>query len=139
MSISVMQNKPISGKEILARAEARRAENRIDEFDDIVELLTDFRCDESQETLIIALQMADACMGENHLWQDMHLASRDILSALIKKHFPQLFAKNIENMKWKKFFYKQLCERADINICKSPTCGACVDYQLCFGPEDANS
>ncbi len=112
-----------------------RVENRIDEFDDLVALLNDYRSDDSQHTSDVILWMANACMGNNHLWQDMGLASREVLSQLIQKHFHALFIKNVDNMKWKKFFYRQLCERADIQICKSPSCKVCVDYQLCFGPE----
>jgi nitrogen fixation protein NifQ len=39
-------------------------------------------------------------------------------------------------MKWKKFFYRQLCERAGVPICKSPHCAECCDRALCFGPEE---
>jgi nitrogen fixation protein NifQ len=39
-------------------------------------------------------------------------------------------------MRWKKFFYRQLCEQADVLICKSPSCGVCCDYASCFGAED---
>jgi nitrogen fixation protein NifQ len=39
-------------------------------------------------------------------------------------------------MKWKKFFYKQICEREGFKLCKSPSCGECVDYNKCFGPEE---
>jgi nitrogen fixation protein NifQ len=143
MNLEAIQNQGTSSIEILSRVQARRIQssdnNRVDEFDDIIELLNEYRCDDSNETRFVTLWMADACMGENHLWQDMDLVNRDALSALIQKHFPQLFAKNTQNMKWKKFFYKQLCERADIMICKSPTCGACVDYALCFETDDGNS
>lgn len=111
-------------------------DNRIDEYDDIIELLKDHRCDESDETLRTILWIAEACMGSNHLWQDMQLPNRLALSELMKNTFPTLAAKNTGDMKWKKFFYKQLCERADIFICKSPTCGVCVDYNKCFGAED---
>jgi nitrogen fixation protein NifQ len=38
-------------------------------------------------------------------------------------------------MKWKKFFYRQLCLREEILICKSPTCADCCDQAKCFGPE----
>jgi nitrogen fixation protein NifQ len=143
MNLEAIQNQGTSSIEILSRVQARRIQssdnNRVDEFDDIIELLNEYRCDDSNETRFVTLWMADACMGENHLWQDMDLVNRNALSALIQKHFPQLFAKNTQNMKWKKFFYKQLCERADIMICKSPTCGACVDYALCFETDDGNS
>lgn len=111
-------------------------ENRMDEFDDLVDLLVDHGCDAGNETHDIAVFVATACMGDNHLWQDMGLPNRGALSELMQTWFPTLAAKNTGDMKWKKFFYKQLCERADIFICKSPTCGVCVDYDKCFGPED---
>jgi nitrogen fixation protein NifQ len=116
-----------------------RAKNNMDEFDDIIELLMDHRCDDSDSTRDLVLFIATACMDDNHLWQDMGLPDRAALNELMQTRFPTLYAKNIGNMKWKKFFYKQLCERADIFICKSPSCGVCTDYNHCFGPEDASS
>jgi nitrogen fixation protein NifQ len=38
-------------------------------------------------------------------------------------------------MKWKKFFYRQLCEREGIPVCNAPNCAVCADMALCFGPE----
>lgn len=114
-----------------------QAKNRMDEYDDIVNLLMDHACDNTPATHDLAVYIAQACMGENHLWQDMQLPCRAALSELMRIWFPALAAKNSGDMKWKKFFYKQLCERADIFICKSPTCGVCIDYDKCFGPEDA--
>jgi nitrogen fixation protein NifQ len=78
-------------------------------------------------------------MGQNHLWQDMGLPDRRVLSRLIEWNFPSLFARNSGDMKWKKFFYRQLCEQAEVLICKSPSCGVCVDHQLCFGHAEAAS
>jgi len=114
-----------------------RADNRMEEFDDIVALLLEHRSDDSAETRDMAVFVATACMGDNHLWQDMQLPNRAALSELMQTRFPSLAAKNTGDMKWKKFFYKQLCERADIFICKSPSCGVCIDYDKCFGAEDA--
>lgn len=111
-------------------------DHRMDEYDDIIELLMDHRHDDSEETKRVVVWMAEACMGNNHLWQDMRLPNRMALSALMQQHFPELAAKNTGDMKWKKFFYKQLCERADIFICKSPSCGVCIDYDKCFGHEE---
>lgn len=114
-----------------------RTDNRMDEYEDLVSLLMDHRGDDSAETAALAAYIAQACMGDNHLWQDMHLSSRAVLSELMQTRFPALAAKNAGNMRWKKFFYKQLCERADIFICKSPSCGVCCDYDKCFGSEEA--
>lgn len=55
---------------------------------------------------------------------------------MLGEYFTPLAQRNISDMRWKKFFYKQLCERADIKLCKAPSCAECVDYDLCFGPED---
>jgi len=130
-----MQTQPTSNPIVPIRVD-NRPDNRIDEYDDIIALLKDHRCDDSDETQRTILWVAEACMGCNHLWQDMQLPNRLALSELMKNTFPTLAAKNTGDMKWKKFFYKQLCERADIFICKSPTCGVCVDYNKCFGAED---
>ena len=107
----------------------------IDEFDDLVALLLEHRAEATQESTWLAYAMASAAMGEDHLWQDMGLPSRAVLSSLIQENFPTLHATNTGNMKWKKFFYRQLCERARVPICKSPHCAECVDYTVCFGPE----
>ena len=108
-----------------------------DEFDDLVALLLKHRANGDEMENWLAHAIATAAMGENHLWQDMGLPSRKVLSALMQKHFPSLAALNNKDMKWKKFFYRQLCESAGVLICKSPHCAECCDYRICFGPEDA--
>jgi nitrogen fixation protein NifQ len=80
--------------------------------------------------------VAAACMGGDHLWQDLGLWSRVDLSRLMAQNFPALAAKNTRDMKWKKFLYKQLCEGEGVFVCRSPSCEVCVDYAKCFGPED---
>lgn len=109
--------------------------NDYDEFDDLVELLLEHRAAGSEQETWLAYAIATAAMGENHLWQDMGLPSRAVLSRLMTTHFPTLADRNVGDMKWKKFFYRQLCERAGILICKSPHCAECCDYRVCFGPE----
>jgi nitrogen fixation protein NifQ len=108
---------------------------RDDEVDDVRALLLDHRADDTEETRWLAHTMATACLGDNHLWQDMGLPNREALSELLRRYYPALYTRNSGNMKWKKFFYKQLCERAEINICKAPSCRVCTDYVVCFGPE----
>lgn len=107
-----------------------------DEFDDLVALLLDHRATADDRERWLACAIATAAMGENHLWQDVGLPNRAVLSALMRAHFPTLAALNVNDMKWKKFFYRQLCERAGVLICKSPHCADCCDFRLCFGPED---
>ena len=109
--------------------------DEFDEFDDLLELLLAHRREANEMEGWLACALASAAMGENHLWQDMGLPNRDALSELIAEHFPALHAANASNMKWKKFFYRQLCASAGLTICRSPNCADCCDYANCFGPE----
>ncbi len=106
-----------------------------EEFEDLLALLREHRRDDSEETEWLARAVASACGGENHLWEDMGLPDREMLSRLIRRYFTTLYYKNTGNLRWKKFFYKQLCDRAEVRLCKAPSCGVCSDYALCFGPE----
>lgn len=74
-------------------------------------------------------------VGANHLWQDLGLRDRRDLSALMNRHFPGLVALNSGDMKWKKFFYRALCQQEGVVICKSPNCEVCDDFDTCFGDE----
>lgn len=111
------------------------AEAGLDEFEDLLELLLEHRAEPTEPAAWLAHAVASAAMGENHLWEDMGLPSRKHLSDFLRTSFPALAAKNTGDMKWKKFFYRQLCERAEVPICKSPHCADCVDYGDCFGPD----
>ncbi len=112
------------------------AEGGVDEFEDLLELLLEHRAEPTEPATWIAYAVASAAMGENHLWEEMGLPSRKHLSDLMRSHFPPLAAQNEGGaMKWKKFFYRQLCERAEVPICKSPHCADCVDYGECFGAD----
>jgi nitrogen fixation protein NifQ len=121
----------------LPQVVARRA-TRGDEVADLMALLLDHadpvRGREAQRRAV-AEMVALACLGDNHLWQDLQFDSRAELSALMRHWFPALVAKNHADMKWKKFLYRQLCEREEILICKSPSCAVCSDQPKCFGPE----
>ena len=107
----------------------------IDEFDDLLNLLLDHRIAPNEINDWLSCCIASAAMHENHLWQDMGLPSRPLLTRLLAENFPTLAAANVGDMKWKKFFYRQLCQRAGVLICKSPRCADCTDFALCFGPE----
>lgn len=121
----------------LALAVARRA-TRDDEVQDVAGLLqehADTTAGTTAEIAHMAETIAVACLGDNHLWQDLQLANRAELSALMKHWFPTLVARNVGDMKWKKFLYKQLCEREEVFVCKAPSCAVCSDHSVCFGPE----
>lgn len=124
----------------LMPAVAGRRATRDDEVVDLVELLiehADPSAGSPAQIARVAEKVAVACLGDNHLWQDLRLPSRRELSALMSHWFPALAARNDRDMKWKKFLYKQLCDRAGLFICRAPTCAECGDHARCFGPEDA--
>lgn len=106
-----------------------------EEIADLVALLDEFASEQEPPPPGLIEHMAQAAMRPNHLWEDLGLASRDELQALMQRHFPRLKALNHANMRWKKFLYRLLCERAQVLICKSPHCETCDDQALCFGPE----
>lgn len=108
---------------------------RDDEFDDLVALLEAHQLLPGRESHWLACAVATASMADNHLWQDLGLPNRAVLNTLMQTRFTTLKLKNAGDMKWKKFFYRQLCEQAGVPICKSPSCATCIDYPICFGPE----
>jgi nitrogen fixation protein NifQ len=123
-----------------ALSRAMRTEPRYDEIEDLVALLTEPDPQgplSRDETRWVAHALSQASLGNDHLWQDLHLPSRRELTALMSHWFPTLAARNDLNMKWKKFLYKQLCDRAEISVCRAPSCSVCTDHAVCFGPEDA--
>ncbi|HLN22703.1 MAG TPA: nitrogen fixation protein NifQ [Patescibacteria group bacterium] len=83
----------------------------------------------------LAAVLARRSQGIGHLWEDLGLTGRDDLNRLIKRHFPTLFARNDKNMKWKKFFYRMMCEMEGLTVCKSPNCEQCPDVKICFEAE----
>jgi nitrogen fixation protein NifQ len=109
---------------------------RDDERGELVKLMKAHRAGWSPSEIWVAAIVAEACMANDHLWQDLGLWCRADLSDLMERNFPTLAAKNVANMKWKKFLYKQLCVAEGIYTCRAPSCAVCVDYQVCFGPEE---
>ena len=102
---------------------------------DLRAYLLEFRAGRGEKEEWLAAILARRCQRSNHLWQDLGLADRSELNTLFQRHFPALARLNRSDMKWKKFFYRQLCEREGIPVCKAPNCAVCADTGLCFGPE----
>ena len=115
---------------------SNRRSEFMDEYDDLVNLLMEYRIESSDVQTWLCHAVASASMHDNHLWQDLGLPGRAVLSQLMRENFPALAERNSSDMKWKKFFYRQLCEKAQVMICKSPNCKVCTDFVACFGPEE---
>jgi nitrogen fixation protein NifQ len=110
--------------------------SRMLEKNDLVNLLKHFSKPNVSEMNWIIDIIVVGCLGSDHLWQDLGLWSRIQLSAMLHYNFPELAAKNNQDMKWKKFLYKQLCEAEGLYLCRAPSCDVCIDYSKCFGSEE---
>lgn len=106
------------------------------ERDDLRALLLDHVAGRDASERWMAEIVVVACMGGDHLWQDLGVWNRADLSRLMNDNFPALAAMNDRDMKWKKFLYRQICEREGIHVCPAPACQVCVDYAKCFAPEE---
>lgn len=110
--------------------------DRFDEREEVCRLMLSERANQTNSECWLAEIVAVACQGQDHLWQDLGLWSRSDLSDLLHRNFPELAKRNVKDMKWKKFLYKQLCLAEGIYVCRAPSCEVCAEYDVCFGPED---
>ncbi|MDD2701370.1 MAG: nitrogen fixation protein NifQ [Sideroxydans sp.] len=122
--------------QLVIRRTAPGSKERELEYENVRALILEHRAERDVSEIWMAEIVTTACMANDHLWQDLGLHARRYLTQLMTENFPTLAAKNDKDMKWKKFLYKQLCEKEDIRICRSPSCEICVDYPKCFGPEE---
>ncbi|WP_083608019.1 nitrogen fixation protein NifQ [Teredinibacter haidensis] len=108
---------------------------KLEEIQELTQLLLKHRKQKDISEEWLASILSAGCMGNSHLWRDLGLPSRDHLKALIRTNFPTLADLNTQNMRWKKFFYKQLCEQQGHYLCRSPSCDICPSHEECFGEE----
>jgi nitrogen fixation protein NifQ len=109
-----------------------------DEEQAVVDLLRDELESASPIGRFLPAIIARRAMEPNHLWEDLGLARRCDLSALMQRHFPQLAARN-PGMRWKRFLYRSLCERQGFVACAAPSCAQCDEFSVCFGEESGES
>ena len=110
--------------------------NRMLEREDLINLLKRYSRPYVVEIDWMIGLLVAGCLGDDHLWHDLGLWSRSQLTALLHYNFPELAQRNSHDMKWKKFFYKQLCEEEGLYVCRAPSCTVCIDYDKCYGSEE---
>jgi nitrogen fixation protein NifQ len=113
---------------------ARQAAEAIEEADFRL-LLLSYRARHVPEEDWLAAIIARRAQAPNHLWEDLGLCCRDELNELIRRHFTGLSDLNDKKMRWKKFFYRLMCEAEGLRLCKSPNCEQCCDIVHCFEAE----
>ncbi|MBK7001423.1 MAG: nitrogen fixation protein NifQ [Rhodoferax sp.] len=107
----------------------------IEELGDLFDLLVAHRAKRQESEVWLARSVAWGCGGCDHLWQDLGLAHRGELSFLMQTAFTSLAALNVNDMKWKKFIYRQYCSKEGIYVCPTPSCAECADFNTCYAPE----
>ena len=110
-----------------------------DETAMVRDLLLMNRSGDSETSRFLAAMIARRAMEPNHLWEDLGLRDRSELTRLLARHFAPLAARNTRNMRWKRFFYRALCESDGFVMCTTPVCTDCGDFELCFGDESGES
>ncbi len=110
-----------------------------DEIAMVRDLLLAHRSTEDELGGWLAAMVARRSMEPNHLWEDLGLRNRSELTRLLERHFAPLAFRNTKSMKWKRFFYRTLCEDDGLVICSTPVCTQCSDFDRCFGEETGES
>lgn len=110
-----------------------------DEVAMVRDLLRAQRSTEGDTGRWLAAMIARRCIEPNHLWEDLGLRNPGELSRLLGRHFAPLAVRNINNMRWKRFFYRTLCDDEGLILCTTPVCTHCKDVNHCFGDESGES
>jgi nitrogen fixation protein NifQ len=103
------------------------------------DLLLANRSADSDISRWLSAMVARRAMEPNHLWEDLGLRDREELTRLLDRHFAPIACKNTKNMKWKRFFYRSMCEDDGFVMCSTPVCTQCADFNRCYGDESGES
>ena len=107
---------------------------RNEERNDLITLLINHRDNNQLLSDVAATIIATACLNSSHLWRSLAFNERSELTDWIRLNFPKLAEKN-KQMRWKRFFYLQLCKQGGDYICRAPSCGECSSFTECFLPD----
>ncbi|WP_322024778.1 nitrogen fixation protein NifQ [Burkholderia sp. BCC1977] len=80
----------------------------------------------------VAAIIAHACLRPDHLWRDLGLDGRDAVSAMLDRYFPALVARNVAQLRWKKFLAQEVAASLDLPPGPAPGCTGCEDFGFCF-------
>lgn len=124
---------------VTAAWSAASGQAEVEEAAMVRDLLWGSRSTTSDLVRWLAAMLARRAMEPNHLWEDLGLRDRSELTRLLLRHFGPLATRNTKNMRWKRFFYRLMCEDDGFVMCSTPVCSQCRDFDLCFGDESGES
>ncbi|WP_244922868.1 nitrogen fixation protein NifQ [Paraburkholderia silvatlantica] len=80
----------------------------------------------------LAAIIAHACLRPDHLWRDLGLRGRDDVTSMLERFFPELVARNVEGLRWKKLLARELALASGATPGPAPGCPGCEDFGFCF-------
>ncbi|SAK80219.1 hydrogenase [Caballeronia glebae] len=88
-----------------------------------------------QDALCLATIISAASLRPDHLWRDLGLGGRDDVTDMLGRHYPDLIARNVTNMRWKKFLAQEVAHARGVEPTCAPGCPGCEDFGFCY-PEN---
>jgi nitrogen fixation protein NifQ len=76
--------------------------------------------------------IAYACLRPDHLWRDLGLRGRDDVTRMLERFFPEVVARNVEGLRWKKLLARELALASGATPGPAPGCPGCEDFGFCF-------
>jgi nitrogen fixation protein NifQ len=80
----------------------------------------------------LATILAHACLRPDHLWRDLGLSGREDVTQMLSRFFPEVVARNTENLRWKKLLARELALANGDVPGPAPGCPGCEDFGFCF-------
>ncbi|BBU32817.1 hypothetical protein BTHE68_65510 (plasmid) [Burkholderia sp. THE68] len=85
-----------------------------------------------EDARCLATIIAAASLRPDHLWRDLGLDGRDDVSEMLERHYPALVARNVANLRWKKFLAQEVAYARSVAPMGAPGCPGCEDYGFCY-------
>ena len=80
----------------------------------------------------LAAIIAHACLRPDHLWRDLGLRGRDDVTRMLERFFPEVVARNVEGLRWKRLLARELALASGATPGPAPGCPGCEDFGFCF-------
>jgi nitrogen fixation protein NifQ len=80
----------------------------------------------------LATIIAAACLRPDHLWRDLGLSGREDVTRILERHYPELAARNVNAMRWKKYLAQEVALAHGRRVTCAPGCPGCEDYGYCY-------
>ncbi|WP_158906366.1 nitrogen fixation protein NifQ [Burkholderia sp. L27(2015)] len=85
-----------------------------------------------EDAACLASIIAHACLRPDHLWRDLGLNGREDVTEMLVRYFPALVARNVDQLRWKKFLARELALSLGLEPGPAPGCPGCEDFRHCF-------